>query len=736
MRVSWRKRLGWLAVAIIALPWAGAAWARGLDAIILIDQSGSMSGFETSAGVKIGPNDPKALRVAISRDLIEKLAKSVEGNDQVHHVAVVDFGAGARDALPLMVLSKNEVARLGMDAIRVRLQTTISDRSRDRSFTAYTDTPKAFSRAEQIYAAMARDDKGLPPRQQVLLVITDGMPTRAGSNSKTLLDEIETIRKRMPTVSVDVIGIDLREGYWGELGHFWEERISRAPEQVHKADKPEDLPKLRDLVLDRWLGSKCAEPIGDAFTIPDYAREVAAHVHFRHLGGQVEIHAPDGRLLPVESRGEGGTDVMFRDSARPGRYVVVRSPGTSARICFEIKGPRKQLAEPVGPVTLNGPGRILYQLLGARDEPLPLSDGRGFKAMVTVTGPSGSSRIYPAQIMANGFVAVADWKPDGTGQHSVRLSLVDGNGQDLLDSEEKRPDIIDVAITPTLMLSLVEPVDPGRVAVPPWRHSTPIRLVVMDGKVEPASDVGSLMADPQSRPQLMLTSPTGLPLGKDPIALRVDGGTLVGELPVPEGYAWTGWKEPIRLDLVVVPPEAAAADGRRLSGLILPMLTEDHRLGGDPWSLSNFQIMWPAWLRWLAILAATLIFIALGLVVTPRLVLPAWERHFGGPFTLYIHDPERKAIRTSLKLRLTGLRQSFKHVLDIQKKHRVEMLRIRRSWRDPRSAELTLRFAGEALEHRTSVLLNKDSALQGLPPGASAFARIVENSKVANLSGR
>ena len=240
--------------------WAASTEAAGLDVVLGIDQSGSMSGQD---GAKVS-NDKDGNRVHfIKRMLLPKLVEEAsKGNTS--RLSVVEFGdrygepatqGKNDDKRPIITLSQHVVLPFAGARDKAKVEQELRDAVAhiEAVSRGNTDHPEALKLMAQELEAFAQNPLPVPaggtsgPRTRIALLITDGKPY-VHDNKKTetdlLKDAQEVVVKRFKDTRFAVLGLndresgDLKSSYWykacpfgGEIGcgHFWEKLTYKDP---------------------------------------------------------------------------------------------------------------------------------------------------------------------------------------------------------------------------------------------------------------------------------------------------------------------------------------------------------------------------------------------------------------------------------------------------------------------------------------------------------------------------
>jgi len=188
--------------------------APGIDLILLIDQSGSMS---DGIGGQKNPTDPKGFRIAMAQSLVDYLYfdNKYINKERINRIVMVEFGTDAAVMIPLTPLNGDDNS---IAAIKSRISSKV---------LGETNFLRAFEVAHQQLSPEAG-------RQAIIILVTDGTPyieARKEVSTATLFGEIEEFYKTnfgSEKYPLYVVAIDttpnhtiwkqgLGETYWGRI---------------------------------------------------------------------------------------------------------------------------------------------------------------------------------------------------------------------------------------------------------------------------------------------------------------------------------------------------------------------------------------------------------------------------------------------------------------------------------------------------------------------------------------
>jgi hypothetical protein len=150
----------------------------GIDLVIIVDQSGSMSREIIVGDQTFPPNDPNNRRVEAVYHAMDWLASNRLGlcTDVVHRIGVVGFGTDAKVYIPLNegIISPDNHEDWVETFYRFRNQYYGED-------LGITSTKRGFEVAQELYSEAG--EIGDAPRKNLMIMITDGKPNPLGRGS-------------------------------------------------------------------------------------------------------------------------------------------------------------------------------------------------------------------------------------------------------------------------------------------------------------------------------------------------------------------------------------------------------------------------------------------------------------------------------------------------------------------------------------------------------------------------
>lgn len=276
----------------------------GIDLIILLDQSGSMSNPTD------GATDPDNLRIDATRYLIEYLAfdNNSVNPDRVNRVAVIGFGSPTLTDLLVGLTTLNDannVTDAQNDVIPQNL-----------GATSFID---ALKLVRQIFPEATDEELETGQRRRMIVIVTDGGPDDPrrlsyGEYFAEIKSYYETYlgKEKFP---VYIVGVDEVDRYWSDVEGLWEDAISQTPEEEDRAFRVAEIEEVRAKIVDflcPFLAQSGTErdcrlkDLGPQFVDP-YANIVRFSFFKYDPNAQIQLYPPGGTvpLTPQDSGTQG-----------------------------------------------------------------------------------------------------------------------------------------------------------------------------------------------------------------------------------------------------------------------------------------------------------------------------------------------------------------------------------------------------------------------------------------------
>ena len=157
-----------------------------IDAVILLDQSGSMEDI----------NDNKGFRIVATQDILRRFSINplLECPDAYHRFGVIEVGT---DANPIIFSNEQPVSpwlQLGgygyqFDVNKLEQQISPYIQLIEAKDLDNTNTPEAIKKGLEILSLMEGTELGTLPRKQALILITDGAPYTGSASLNSLIGD-------------------------------------------------------------------------------------------------------------------------------------------------------------------------------------------------------------------------------------------------------------------------------------------------------------------------------------------------------------------------------------------------------------------------------------------------------------------------------------------------------------------------------------------------------------------
>ena len=344
----------WLALSLIseanATPLANA---DGYDVIMVIDQSGSMSGARLGCQEHPVANDEHDLRIAAAHYLVIKLQQGAEkshahGGPLDYRYCIVEFGNQARLATDWrrVTYSPNVVFPDPIDELRGLAASNLG----------YTDFEKALGLVVQQFQKINYGCDGPIKRHLVVFIVTDGQPYsqdpqfRGGQGfsmqrfwelfERRFRDELQQpSQQNGADLQVGVIAIDDHNQYWPVMGQRWG-RLATKAMRVPFAAQASGQRRREQLIsfLETHFFSSLMQPpsvqLKDRFTVPCFVRKLEVSLFPDATQPIPVLIKPDGQpLQPHEElprkRGQQRSFEIIRvPEPKPGEWRL----GTSGSV--------------------------------------------------------------------------------------------------------------------------------------------------------------------------------------------------------------------------------------------------------------------------------------------------------------------------------------------------------------------------------------------------------------------
>lgn len=367
-----------LMLLLLALPvCADDAAGPGLDLLLLVDRSGSMSSHSPASIVDALP---------LTLNVLAWSSRSARVN---HRFGVIGFGARAQVDVPLTLVDVDSLPLL-----RTLLSTLPSKSLGSTNFTAPLET------AANALHSLPFDSR----RRRAILLLTDGYSDTPGVDARDVTRRIEDLAKtalRNPPVSVDVLlfGTGTPEPW-----------MQRANSRIHRVtgDRGDLLATLHRVVGDLVGARNTAQTVAgaaDVLVLPPYL-DLAVFDIVRGGANQSVTVVPPGSSQPINARTAGVDEMRSGDlmstvvvrRPAPGAWVFRKSdPSARVTVLSQQFFPRGALVNPVPTpaVQLHERVRIGYRLVDGDGRPLQEELGYPLSVDVSLASPDGQRVVLP-----------------------------------------------------------------------------------------------------------------------------------------------------------------------------------------------------------------------------------------------------------------------------------------------------------------------------------------------------
>lgn len=371
----------------------GAPFTRGFDFVVIVDQSGSMSGTRGPASDGLGVRNDMVKRA------FELLATDGVLNKVTHRFGVISFGSKVRVDLPL-----RPVTSISAPKLRGRLNRSLSNTSMvNTNFTA------AFETARNMFASGPRAEK----EKRVILLITDGAPYVEGINMASYqrnLGELVRTAFPHPDYSIHVVALnDPSSNYWEDYRDFWK-KLSHNQARKLKADKGYIFRALHELIDD--ILDISSAPVTDNPVIPPYLESVVFTIFRVDSDVEVKIFPADRINRPLTPGDDGvafldvGTTIRIVsiNNPVPGQWRIKKShPEAMVDIYVQYCFSRGKLLHPDPDKPLRQFEKVIVRYRVENSEQQPIEELPGYPLILelTLVKPDGSKVQIPMEKSPN-----------------------------------------------------------------------------------------------------------------------------------------------------------------------------------------------------------------------------------------------------------------------------------------------------------------------------------------------
>lgn len=442
---------------------------RGYDVLLIIDQSGSMSGHLLGSKAHPHPNDrfgrrTEAAHIIIS-GLMEASEKGYSGGQQItYRLSIIEFGSQSN-----LMMDWTEI-KFDPNETDIQRNALISQMNQKIVNKNLGDTHfiSAFELVEnQLKKINYGSDLGFP-RGIMILLTTDGKPysedTKYFSGDHFLAtkysnDLYQTIKKQIidspdnkaVNTLFNVIAINDADTYWDRVGPFWRRLATYTKLIDNNMDNVEFQNEIKG-ILNQFTFPPSIKVDGD-FDCPCYVKKLIITVFEPMPGITAVIKKPDGVKLDtsIVLIEKGLTYTKYKIKyPMPGLWKISSQGKTSVHIDFiydqvELITPKKDSRIPPMPFR---PIWKLYSSRNGQQKTFKKIDGCPIEAITIITAPDGSPSTVPMDLTPNGeFIGRVDYLPTIPGRYRIifraTTRTTDGKEIEIISSQDLYFDVTD-----------------------------------------------------------------------------------------------------------------------------------------------------------------------------------------------------------------------------------------------------------------------------------------------------
>jgi len=467
----------WLCVLGLLLAFAGVAQAQrgpsytGIDALFLVDQSGSMGGPDYGSSAVSTATDPFGLRFESLQYVVRTLAQyeRLIPTGASIRMSVIAFGDVAETVLDWTLIEGSSSLWESREAELVQQVSAGVFGTRNLGNTNFL---AAIDAAQNAFTQIETESDA-DSRLKLLIVLTDGAPCAptdpdwSDPNCASVADQVEhmeLLRDRTvsrfppPNYQVHVVAIDEENRYWSTFSDDWQRVTGSAGSAQRIATSTDIGPAFLEIITQAV--DLLRESVGDATTDPEAPRtddggladivgepigmtgnqgEVSVLPYYETLrltffkatpGATLTITQPDGAVLTpalqdVNVRGMDDTiEEWTIELPQPGIWrFETASSGSSVDAFFDLLAIDTQLSDVPPSPARYAPFSLTLSLMTSAGEPLPTYTDPQYALDVTATlrQPSGADEIIPLTLGGPG-VYTGEVRPTQAGDYSVSLT--------------------------------------------------------------------------------------------------------------------------------------------------------------------------------------------------------------------------------------------------------------------------------------------------------------------------
>jgi len=295
-----------------------------VDLMVLLDQSGSMSGAMGQPAT-----DPKNLRVDAVKYSINNFSTKSD-QKAPNKIGVINFGSNVPVQYLIPLVDVYFQDQQAIDNLTSKIKPL------NLGETNFINALKSAINEFQVNNSFSQN------RSSAVVIFTDGEPYDSRRLSlSAYFEEIKTyIDKNLPvSCQIFIVGIDDKQNAWSKTLPYWKQILP--DNQIVKINQMSDLQEAFNNIIRQIFQIPNVPPdiVGTtekAFTVPPYIDTLELHVFFETKGTSLEVYSPDNRLVDFKkTQGcfeiDKGTYTLFLISQpTPGewKYKMVGGKGT------------------------------------------------------------------------------------------------------------------------------------------------------------------------------------------------------------------------------------------------------------------------------------------------------------------------------------------------------------------------------------------------------------------------
>jgi hypothetical protein len=364
------------------------------DILLLIDQSGSMYGLESTN------NDPNRIRYHAAMQVIDILAnryllEKQDGSKMVTmremNIAIIRFASTAKTSLAWTRIAPSSYENWETQRQDLENKVVLDTKQENvlaREIGYETNFLNAFLLAEQLFNEKEEPADGCP--QRLILVLTDGKPNVGYDLSGSALDDhftkvTEIVDRSLSHEGTDiyVTGMITNNSYWKDTVKYWESitkdskelSIKKAELVNSKADIGWRMSKIvefniSDIAIEVRPGQIVVPPYVDKLTLAFYKSVNSDMISLADSIGELSPQRDDTKVIV---RGQGDA-IQTIEVIRPQPgiyYLSTTAKSEDYRITQSHIFVKANLVAPIGSFTQLTTSEIKFDLKDSDGQPLP-----------------------------------------------------------------------------------------------------------------------------------------------------------------------------------------------------------------------------------------------------------------------------------------------------------------------------------------------------------------------------